>query len=123
MKTLFSIVVLSAFFSLSGFAQEIKFEKTEIDYGSIKKSADGIREFKFTNTGKEPLHILTAKGSCGCTVPTYSKEAIKPGESSTISVKYDTERVGPFTKTVTLTTDAKNESTSILKITGTILAP
>ncbi|TNE68072.1 MAG: DUF1573 domain-containing protein, partial [Bacteroidetes bacterium] len=81
------------------------FETTTIDYGTIDKGSEPLRKFSFTNTGNEPLIIKTAKGSCGCTVPTYPKEPIMPGETNVIEVRYDTKRVGAFTKTVTLTTN------------------
>ncbi|MCB0529940.1 MAG: DUF1573 domain-containing protein [Saprospiraceae bacterium] len=97
------------------------FDVTTIDYGSIEKGSDPIRKFKFTNTGNEPLIIKTAKGSCGCTVPTYPKEPIMPGESNVIEVRYDTQRVGPFTKTVTLTTN-ESADTHTLTIKGDVKA-
>ncbi len=98
------------------------FDVTTIDYGTIDKGGDPIRKFKFTNTGNEPLIIKTAKGSCGCTVPTYPKEPIMPGESNVIEVRYDTQRVGPFTKTVTLTTNETSDSHT-LTIKGEVKAP
>ena len=64
----------------------ITFETETIDYGTIENNADGNREFKFTNTGNAPLVISNAKGSCGCTVPTWPKEPIAPGASSVIKV-------------------------------------
>ena len=84
-------------------AAVITFETDVIDYGTIEQSADGVREFKFKNTGKEPLIISNATGSCGCTVPTWSKEPILPGKSGVISVKYDTKRLGAINKSVTVT--------------------
>jgi len=95
---------------------------TTVDYGTIEKGGDPIRKFKFTNTGNEPLIIKTAKGSCGCTVPTYPKEPIMPGESNVIEVRYDTQRVGMFTKTVTLTTN-ETADTHTLTIKGEVKAP
>ncbi|MFM7216532.1 MAG: DUF1573 domain-containing protein, partial [Bacteroidota bacterium] len=62
-------------------APEITFEKELHDYGTIKQGADGNCEFKFKNTGKEPLIITNARGSCGCTVPTYPKEPIMKGQT------------------------------------------
>ena len=98
------------------------FDVTTVDYGSVDKGSDPLRKFKFTNTGNEPLIIKTAKGSCGCTVPTYAKEPIMPGESSEIEVRYDTQRVGSFTKTVTITTNETVE-TRMLTIKGEVKAP
>lgn len=100
-------------------APEITFEQKTIDYGTIEQGANGKREFQFTNTGKEPLIITKATGSCGCTVPTYSREPIPPGEAGVITVKYDTKRVGAFTKTVTVNSNAKTPST-VLKIKGVV---
>ena len=100
-------------------APEIVFETETIDYGTIEHNANGVREFKFKNTGKEPLVISNGVGSCGCTVPEWPKEPIKPGESGVVKVKYATDRVGAFEKTVTLTSNAKS-STKVLKIKGTV---
>ena len=102
-------------------APEITFEKEMHDYGTIKQGADGNCEFKFKNTGKEPLIISNAKGSCGCTVPTYPKEPILKGQTGVIKVHYDTKRVGAFTKTVTLNSNAKTD-TKILTIKGVVEA-
>ena len=88
-------------------AAEITFENEVHDYGTIKQGADGSCEFKFKNTGKEPLIISNAKGSCGCTVPTYPKEPIMKGQTAVIKVNYDTKSVGAFRKTVTNNSNAK----------------
>lgn len=90
------------------------------DYGTIDHASTGYRFFKFENTGTSPLVISKAKGSCGCTVPTFSKEPILPGETSYIMVRYDTKRKGAFTKYVTLTTNIPDNPTTRLKITGTV---
>lgn len=95
---------------------------TEWNYGKIEKASTGVRFFKFTNTGTSPLVISKAKGSCGCTVPSYPKEPIMSGEAGYIKVKYDTKRVGAFTKYVTLTTNATSNTSTRLKITGTVEA-
>ncbi len=100
-------------------APEITFENDVIDYGTIEQGANGERIFTFKNTGKEPLIITSAKGSCGCTVPTPPKEPIAPGETGEIKVKYDTKRIGPFTKSVTVNSNASN-GTQRLQIKGTV---
>ncbi len=99
----------------------IKFEKEVMDYGTIEQHSDGVRVFTFSNTGNAPLIISDVKTSCGCTVPTYSKEAILPGKSGEIKVSYDTKRLGLFTKTITVLSNA-NQERKTLKIKGTILA-
>ncbi|MFN0202784.1 MAG: DUF1573 domain-containing protein [Bacteroidia bacterium] len=95
------------------------FEKTEVDYGKIKQGSEPLRIFSFKNTGTEPLIISGAQGSCGCTVPTYPKEPIMPGQTSKIEVRYDTQRIGGFTKSVTLTTNEANP-TRVLTIKGEV---
>ncbi len=100
-------------------AAEITFENEVHDYGTIKVGADGTCEFKFKNTGKEPLIISGAKGSCGCTVPTYPKEPIMTSQTGIIKVHYDTKRVGAFTKTVTISSNAKTD-TKVITIKGVV---
>jgi archaellum component FlaG (FlaF/FlaG flagellin family) len=101
---------------------EMTFEKDIHDFGSIDYAGNGTYEFKFKNTGKEPLIITDAKGSCGCTVPTYPKDvAIKPGESNVIKVTYDTKRAGNFTKTVTIHSNAKTPE-KVITIKGHVEA-
>lgn len=100
---------------------EISVNETTHDYGSIKINSDGICEFIITNTGNEPLIISDAKGSCSCTVPEFPTEPIAPGKSAPIKVKYNTSHVGPINKSVTIMSNAVNEPTKILKITGNVL--
>jgi Protein of unknown function (DUF1573) len=95
------------------------FDKTEVDYGTITQGADPLRRFKFKNTGTEPLIIKNARGSCGCTVPSYKKEPIAPGESSEIEVRYDTQRIGDFQKSVTVETN-EGEQPRVLMIKGKV---
>jgi len=124
MKKILSVFALVAAIGTFAIAQEvtpvtlapkqtsgakIKFESETVDYGTIEQGADPYRLFKFKNTGTEPLVIKNAKGSCGCTVPTYPKEPILPGATSEIKVRYDTNRVGAFTKVITLTTNINEE--------------
>lgn len=98
---------------------QMEFEKLVMDYGEIEKGSEPLRQFHFTNVGLEPLIIKNAKGSCGCTVPDYPKEPILPGQSATIDVRYDTNRIGQFTKTVTLTTNME-EPKLVLTIKGKV---
>lgn len=96
------------------------FESETVDYGVIEQGSEPYRVFKFTNTGNAPLIITNAKGSCGCTVPTFPKEPISPGESGEIKVRYDTNRLGKFTKRVTLNTNAGDEQ-KMLTIQGEVV--
>lgn len=98
------------------------FENETIDYGTIPHNADGKREFTFVNNGTKPLIITNATGSCGCTVPSFPKEPIAPGAKAVIGVKYATDRVGSFTKTVTITSNAEGQASKVLTIKGNVLA-
>ena len=100
----------------------IDFESKVVDYGTIEYKSDGDRKFVFTNNVTEPLFIKNAKGSCGCTVPTWPREPIAAGATSEIGVKYATNRVGKFTKTITLTTNASKKPV-ILTIKGEVNPP
>ena len=97
------------------------FETMEMDYGNIEQDSDPYRIFKFKNTGTEALLITNARGSCGCTVPSYSKAPVAAGESSEIKVRYDTHRLGQFRKRVTLTTNAGSEPI-VITIKGNVSA-
>lgn len=128
-KLLFSLVALFAFMASVNktIAQQvdsgakITFAKEVHDYGTIKYGADGTCTFEFKNTGNEPLIISNAKGSCGCTVPVWPKEPIAPGAKGTITVKYDTKRSGDINKSVTITSNAVNEPSKVIRIKGNVL--
>lgn len=131
MKSIVFTVLM--FVGLASFAQDgglnlaveggaqIEFTEETLDYGTILQGADGNREFVFKNTGKEPLIISSCKGSCGCTVPKCPSEPVLPGETAKIKVKYDTNRLGKFTKSVTVTSNA-GEPVKTVKITGNVVA-
>jgi len=111
--------------ALVGYAAQaqakIEFKSDTVDYGEIAKGSDGVRVFEFTNTGNAPLIISDVKSSCGCTVPKKPDGPVAPGASSTIQVKYDTNRVGPIRKTVTVYSNA-DEAIKALKIKGEVMA-
>jgi len=123
---LFGMVTLNAQQAEQNWTPNISFDKETHDYGTIKNGADGTCEFTFKNTGKEPLLISNARGSCGCTVPEWPKEPIGPGQSSAIKVSYDTKRTGAINKNVTLTIQnvGKDKSSSkMLYIKGNVEPP
>ncbi|MEZ4778384.1 MAG: DUF1573 domain-containing protein [Flavobacteriaceae bacterium] len=117
-------IILVALVALVSFAVQaqakIEFKSDTVDYGEIAKGSDGVRVFEFTNTGTEPLIISDVKSSCGCTVPEKPKDPIAPGKTGQIKVKYDTNRVGPIRKTVTVYSNA-TEPIKALKIKGEVL--
>jgi hypothetical protein len=135
MKKLMTLLFIG-FISLSINAQEKEVTETTIDpnapvfefvtdvidYGKIEQNADGVRVFKFKNVGKSPLEITRIQSSCGCTVPKKPSEPIMPGKEGEIEVKYATNRVGGFSKTITVYSNA-TEPTKKLRIKGIVLKP
>jgi len=123
MKNLITILFIGLM-SLGISAQEkvakIEFKTDVIDYGTIEKGSDGIRVFEFTNTGNAPLIISNVKSTCGCTVPKKPEKPIMPGESGEIQVKYDTNRVNPIRKTITVISNAETPTVA-LKIKGLVV--
>lgn len=92
----------------------IKFDKTEHDFGTINQGDKPETEFTITNEGEADLIIINAQGSCGCTVPVWPKEPIKPGASAPLKVSFDSNgKTGEQQKTVTLTTNTKEGSEKI----------
>ncbi len=121
-------LVLVLFVGLLGFAlnaqekvAKIEFKSETIDYGTIEKGANGVRVFEFTNTGNTPLIVSNVKSSCGCTIPKKPEAPVAPGETGKIEVKYNTTKVGPIRKTITVTSNA-DTPTIALKIKGTVLS-
>lgn len=127
-KALLSLALIFLASTGAAIAQEvangpkIEFEKEVHDYGTVKNGGNGECTFEFKNTGNAPLIISNAKGSCGCTVPSWPKEPIGPGETASIKVKYDTKRAGAINKSVTITSNATNEPTKVIRIKGNVEA-
>ena len=122
MKHIF-LFFFTAVLSLTAAGQDIAvitFDSLTIDYGTIVKGADGIRQFKFTNTGTSELEIMQVRSSCGCTIPKKPDAPIAPGASDIIEVKYDTNRVGPIRKTITVASNASVPMVA-LKIKGEVM--
>lgn len=100
----------------------LKFDENEFDFGTITDGEKVRHSFKFKNTGKEPLVISNAKGSCGCTVPQWPKEPIAPGKSGEIEVEFNSKgKKGNQTKNVTITANTDPANT-ILKIKAQVEA-
>lgn len=100
---------------------EISFEETQFNFGEIIQGQVVETDFDFTNTGKNDLIIYDAKGSCGCTVPEYPKDPIKPGGKNKIHVKFDSSgKEGHQTKTVTLTCNTQPNQVT-LQVVGDVV--
>jgi hypothetical protein len=99
----------------------ISFTSNVYDYGTIEQGGNGDCEFVFTNKGNSPLLLTNVRASCGCTTPNWTREPIQPGKEGVIKVKYDTNRIGAFNKTITVNSNAVN-STLMLSVKGTVVA-
>lgn len=135
MKSFLFVLILTMFASSVTFSQQVMtakdslkakkdapyilFESVIHDFGTIPYNGDGSYEFKFKNTGKNPLIISNCQTSCGCTVSEWPKDPIAKNGEGSIKVKYATTRVGPFTKTVTVTSNSSN-SPLVITIKGTV---
>jgi len=99
------------------------FKDDKHDFGKIMQGEKVAYSFVFKNSGGSDLVISSAQGSCGCTVPTYPKELVKPGQEGKIDVVFNSEgKSGLVEKTVTLVTNC-NPSTKILTISATVIVP
>jgi hypothetical protein len=104
-------------------APEFKFEEEEYNFGTIKQGEVVTHIFSFANTGKEPLIISNASGSCGCTVPEWPKEPIKKGDKGTVKVTFNSAgKMGMQDKTVTIQSNAKSNP-KVIHIKGNVEAP
>ncbi|MFG6686390.1 DUF1573 domain-containing protein [Mariniflexile sp. HNIBRBA6329] len=99
---------------------KIEFKTDTVDYGTIEKGSNGVRVFEFTNTGNAPLIISNVTSSCGCTIPKKPEGPILPGKTGEIEVKYDTNRVNPIRKTITVISNAETPTVA-LKIKGEVI--
>ena len=98
----------------------IEYESDKFNFGVVDEGEIVKHIFKFKNTGKEPLIISNAKGSCGCTVPTWPKEPVPPGGMGEIKVEFNSKgKPGPQSKRVTVTANT-NPSETYLEISGEV---
>lgn len=102
---------------------KVQFAEVSHDFGTIQQDTKNTKIFKFTNKGTEPLIIEDAVGSCGCTVPKFPKEPIKPGETGEIEVVYSPgKQQGAQNKTVTITANT-DPITSVINISANVELP
>jgi hypothetical protein len=131
MKRVF-LICMTLFFAVAMYAQQantapvdttakakITFETLNHDFGVLPVGGDGSTIFKFKNEGKVPLVLASVQASCGCTTPSWTRDPIAPGATGEIKVTYDTKRIGTFSKSITVTSNAVNP-TVILRIAGEV---
>lgn len=87
------------------------------DFGTIPQGKPVTNEFKFKNTGNEPIVIQNVRASCGCTTPAWTKEPVLPGKTGMVKATYNAAAAAPFTKTITITS---NVGTKTLTIKGAV---
>jgi len=98
----------------------IAFEQDTFRFGTIEEGERVSHAFNFVNMGKSDLIIVNAYGSCGCTVPEYSKKPVPPGQKGVINVVFDSKgRVGEQVKSVTVVANTE-PSTNKIHIIGTV---
>lgn len=120
MKKIFSGIALLGVFAFAS-AQTITFDKEVIDYGKVAVGSDGSRVFTIKNTGDKPLIISNVQSSCGCTIPKWTNDPILPGKTGSITVTYDTKRIGPIQKVIQVSSNDPVNGNSVVHIKGEVL--
>lgn len=122
------IIIATIFFAakLQMSAQEtrcpqIAFDETAFSFDTIVQNGNGEHVFCFANEGDAPLLITSAFSSCGCVVPEWPREPIAPQTSGSIKVKYNTSKVGPFTKVIIVKSNDENSPKTVLRINGVVV--
>lgn len=110
-------------FAVSVQAQGVMtFDTLEHDFGSVNEGEKPTHTFGFTNTGTAPLTLIAVQPSCGCTAPSYSTEAVAPGERGEIVVEYDSQgRPGDFNKSIAIRADGADPASATLRIRGSVV--
>lgn len=94
-------------------------DKTEADLGTLKQNEPVEAVFVITNNGKTPLIIKDVRASCGCTVTSYTKEPVLPGNSTSVKAGYDAKSLGNFNKSITVSLNTA-EGIQVLRLKGTV---
>ena len=120
MKQLLTLCLLA--FALTARAQAVmQFASDSHDFGKVVEGTMATYEFKFKNTGNQPVVIANVQASCGCTTPDWTKTPVLPGKTGIIKAMYSSAgRPGVFNKTVTVTSNA-TEASKVLSIKGSVL--
>lgn len=113
----FLMIASSSVFAQKHRGPEITFEETKFSFDTLTSQDTAVHYFRFTNTGDEPLIISTTFSSCGCTVPTWPKYPIMPGQSDVVKIGFHTQNLGYFNKAAVVKSNAIN-TPSTLRING-----
>ncbi|MEM9337633.1 MAG: DUF1573 domain-containing protein [Bacteroidota bacterium] len=120
MKKATSILFLGITVAVIAGISPLKWNKTSIDLGQVTKGESKDLSFEFTNTSEEPVNILEAKGSCGCTNVQYPKEAINPGQKAVITASFKSGKVGDFKKNIRIKT-SESDTYEYLYFSGEVV--
>jgi hypothetical protein len=104
-------------------AGAIHFNVSEVNYGLIDYDSNPFREVTVTNIGNYPLLINSCRASCGCTIPNCPTEPLLPKNKAVIKIRYNTTRVGQFSKTITVYSNDQKNPISLIKIYGEVKEP
>ena len=102
-------------------APKIAFEETVFNFDTIVQNGNGEHVFCFANEGDAPLLIASAFSSCGCVVPEWPREPIAPKAKASIKVKYNTSKVGAFTKVIIVKSNDTASPKTVLRINGVVV--
>lgn len=100
-------------------ADAIKWKSESIDVGNIPQGKPKLIRFEFTNTSSKPIIIQNVAPSCGCTTADYTKTPIQPGKKGFVEASYNAAAVGPFMKTVNVTT-SESKTPKTLSFKGVV---
>ena len=108
--------------SIHSAGAKITFNEDFYNFGNVIQGELVSYAFSFINNGDEDLIISLARGSCGCTVPTYPKQPIKPGEKGEIDVVFNSENlIGISQKTITILTNSTPHGIYTLTIQSSVI--
>lgn len=122
-RKLFALFIILLAFAFKGYSQaNFNFEKTDHHFGDVPAGKDTLWcEFKFTNTGSEPLIISDVRTSCDCTLAEWPKEGIQPGKCAIIRGGFKIEgKNGAFDKSIIIFANTQ-PATTILNMTGNVV--
>jgi hypothetical protein len=101
----------------------MEFEQVSHDFGTVVQGEKVSYTFKFTNTGGSDLVISNASATCGCTVPTWSKEPVKPGDQGSVEVVFSSSgQSGSVSKSVNILTNTQ-PNTVQLRVSAEVYVP
>lgn len=115
--TIFGLLLISNIYCQA----KIEALETIHNFDTLHKNDPVMHNFKFVNTGTAPLIISNAKTSCGCDVPSWKNDPVAPGDTLIVNYKYDSNRLGPINKSMTIFTNAIDNPTIVVKVKGLIL--